>query len=71
MSTEFGPQCVKPSSYVGLALEQDIVDPGILGRPLATGNTTLTAKASNNAQPGLNESLNAAKDRAQRAGTGR
>jgi hypothetical protein len=42
---------------------------GILGKPLASGETTMTAKASNNSVPGLNRDLNMAADRAQRSGT--
>jgi hypothetical protein len=35
MSAEFGPDCVSPSTFVGTAIDREIVDPGILSmKPL-------------------------------------
>jgi hypothetical protein len=69
MAKEFGPDCVKSSKYVG----QDVGSPmpeGILGKPLAKGTTTMTAKASDNsAGPGFNHDLNMKADAARRSGT--
>jgi hypothetical protein len=35
MASEFGPDCVKPSVFVGTAIDREIADPGILSmKPL-------------------------------------
>jgi hypothetical protein len=66
-----GSSMVKSSQRVG----QDVGAPmpqGILGAPLAKGNSTMTAKASDRTgPPSMTRDLNAANDRAQRKGTGR
>jgi hypothetical protein len=61
-----GIKSVDVSAGVGTAVPRT---KGILGAPLASGESTLTARASNNSVPGLNGKLNAAADRAQRSGT--
>jgi hypothetical protein len=64
-----GPDCIKPSTYVGMDKGPDM-PAGILGKPLAKRTTTMTAKASDNsAGPGFNHDLNMKADAARRSGT--
>jgi hypothetical protein len=70
--SEFGPNCVSPSTYVGTPLAQDDRMVGITGAtPLVTNTKTTAFKASDNADPRLNTKLNSANTSAQRSGTGR
>ena len=63
---ETGPECVKRSTYVGSDVGAPMPE-GFLGKPLAKGTTTMTARASDNSgPPSMTHDINVANDRQRR-----
>lgn len=64
-----GGGMVKNSTYVGTGKPMPDRLAGILGAPMATGTTTLTARASDNTDGTLTPKLNSANEAARRSGS--
>ena len=67
--TEFGPDCVKPSSNVSADVGTRIPE-GILGKPIVSnGMTTAVKRSDNSGKPSMTHDINVANDAARRSGT--